>query len=128
MDDIQRVIELLEDEMRCACYRDESMCGICKTYTHINRDEIIAACKYAIHAMQELQQYRQIGTTEEFQEAREKRKPVPVLNREVLRDSTERPYCIQGDCPTCGCLHVKSDKTDYCPACGQHIDWRKEEK
>lgn len=84
-------------------------------------------CDITIKALEEIQQYREIGTVEECRAAVEKRKPKKVNNRKLLRLFDGRPYCIQGDCPMCGCYGIKSNRTDYCPACGQKLDWSEEE-
>lgn len=150
MDDIQRIIELLKDEIKCACYRDESLCGICKTYLHIDRDESIVACKYAISAMQELQQYRQIGasperckelicersaakrilghyeaigTPEECRKAVEKQKPKKPIKAEESRIRYTEGYI----CPRCGGGFSGTGIAGYCYHCGQAIDWSEEE-
>lgn len=67
--------------------------------------------------------YRKIGTVEECQEAVEKQKPKAVMNRKLLKDFHGSPYCIQGDCPNCGCKSIKATATDYCYVCGQHLKW-----
>lgn len=79
--------------------------------------------KEVIKAMKELQQYHEIGTVEECRKAVEKQTPKEVINRKVLKDFHDRPYCIQGDCPKCGCERIKSMNADYCYVCGQHLKW-----
>lgn len=74
-------------------------------------------------AIKELQKYREIGTVEEFREAVRKQIPKEVKNRKVLKDFQDRPYCIRGDCPKCGCERIKSINTNYCYVCGQHLRW-----
>lgn len=65
----------------------------------------------AIKALEEVQQYRTIGTPEECRAAMEKQ-------------TAKRPR-IMGNamiCPSCPrCF--KSDNSAYCPSCGQRIDW-----
>lgn len=79
---------------------------------------------FGLDCFDELAVYRKIGTVEECREAVEKQKPKKVNNRKVLRLFDGRPYCIQGDCPVCGRCKNESNYTDYCPACGQKFDWR----
>lgn len=64
--DYQEAIELLKGEIKCSCYRNRGYCGICTIYSELDRDKIIDACKYAISAIQELQEYQKIGTLEEM--------------------------------------------------------------
>lgn len=64
--DYQEAIELLKGEIKCSCYRNRGYCGICTIYSELDRDKIIDACKCAISAIQELQEYQKIGTLEEM--------------------------------------------------------------
>lgn len=47
-----------------------------------------------------------------------------VKNRKLVKDFHDRPLYIQGDCPNCGSVNLKSCDTDYCNACGQALDWQ----
>lgn len=58
--DYQEAIELLKGEIKCSCYRNRGYCGICTIYSEMDRDNIISACKFAVSAMQELQEQREI--------------------------------------------------------------------
>lgn len=77
--------------------------------------------KTVISAMQELQQYRQIGTLEECREA--------VENQKAKKPEFDKPLMILG-CPSCGYYLQKvidDDSTEgfipnYCSNCGQKID------
>lgn len=82
------------------------------------------AVDMAIKALEEVQQYRQIGTVEEC--------------RAAMKKQTAKKPDYEGDgysdgqlvydtwiCPSCGKRYeVFYDDYDYCPNCGQHIDWR----
>lgn len=46
--------------------RNRGYCGICTIYSELDRDKIIDACKCAISAIQELQEYQKTGTLEEM--------------------------------------------------------------
>lgn len=83
----------------------------------------VKAFETAIEALQEIQQYRAIGTVEECREAREKQIEKKVNNRKLLRDFNKTPYSVHGDCPNCGSVGLLSMNTDYCNACGQKLDW-----
>lgn len=65
----------------------------------------------AIHALKEVQQYREIGTVEECRKAVEKQKAIPVS------------IGIQNfyKCPKCQTVLRITDK--YCHECGQAISW-----
>lgn len=93
----------------------------------MTKEELTEAMGIAIKALEEVQQYRQIGTVEECREAVEKQ--------------TSKKPDYEGDgysdgqlvydtwiCPCCGQHYeVDCDRYDYCPNCGQHIDWGDEE-
>ena len=70
----------------------------------------------AISAMQELQEYRKLGTLEKVSdsvEKQERKKPC----------ASNRCYV----CPRCGLVTSLRIKHNYCDACGQHIDWSEKE-
>lgn len=87
-----------------------------------SKNSTLRAFEKAIKALEEVQQYRAIGTLEECRAAMEKQ-------------TAKRPY-YEGDgyadghlvydtwiCPCCGKHYeVDYDDYDYCPECGQHID------
>ena len=70
-------------------------------------NEITAICE-AINALEEVQQYRSIGTLYECRLAVEKMKPKRPINR-----------CMFSECPTCGNVEIKDCK--HCPDCGQAL-------
>lgn len=74
------------------------------------------ALRIAISAMQELQEYKQLGTLEEVRDAVEKQKRKKPC-------ASNRCYV----CPHCGLVASLKIKHNYCDACGQHIDWSEEE-
>ncbi len=95
----------------------------------------------AIKALEELQQYRAIGTVEELQEMkkdfaealsdwRQYRKvgTLEECRAAVEKQTAKRPR-IMGNamiCPSCPrCF--KSDNSAYCPSCGQKLKWEDEE-
>ena len=82
--------------------------------------------KTAISAMQELQQYKQLGTLEEVREAVEKQNPkTPTYEGDGYADGSF--VWDEWICPRCGISYeVDYDEYDYCPNCGQHIDWSDE--
>lgn len=92
------------------------------------------ALDVAINALEQVQQYRQIGTVEKFREAVEKqtaKKPEFVDTRFMnngkhISDGCQLQKCYR--CPNCNqhIFHVWDDEL-YCKYCGQKIDWRNEE-
>lgn len=99
-------------------------------------EEDYIANKMAIKALEEIQQYREIGTVEECLEARERqRAKKPYLyggTRQGLDNDgnsiSKEENCYE--CPTCDQflgyeIDCKDEnyQVDYCPYCGQAIDW-----
>lgn len=78
----------------------------------------------AIEALKEIQQYREIGTVEECQEAREKQKPKrPRLNYKP-KFFGRATYT----CPRCGNCRLEEfanerQNNNYCWDCGQRLDF-----
>ena len=74
----------------------------------------------AINALEEIQQYRAIGTIEEIKALKEKSEPKKV--------SASISFF---KCPCCGSGDVEefyetggSNKHNHCPNCGQKLDWQ----
>ena len=111
------------------------------------------ALEMAIKALEEVQQYRAIGTPEELQDMknnyyealsdwRQYRKigTLEECRAAVEKQTAKKPY-YEGDgysdghlvydtwiCPCCGKHYeVDYDDYDFCPECGQRIDWSDEE-
>lgn len=78
--------------------------------------------------LEELQQYRAIGTVEECREAMEKQKPkIADIWGDGYADG--QLVCDMYDCPNCGATYeLDYDEYKFCPKCGQHLigldDWR----
>lgn len=77
----------------------------------------IQACEIAVKALEEVQQYRAIGTPEECRAAMEKQKS--------FKPETAGLYIGIGRCK-CG-VEFLDRKTNYCGNCGQKLDWSDEE-
>lgn len=79
------------------------------------------AIEEAIKALEEIQQYREVGTVEECREAVEKQKPkVPDYEGDGYADG----YMVYDTwiCPNCGKKYeVDYDDYKHCPECGQAI-------
>ena len=78
------------------------------------------AITYAISAMQELQEYKQLGTLEEVQELVELRKE--KRPQKVLGVFSVTEY----ECQNCG--NTIPYLEDYCEWCGQKLDWTEVEE
>lgn len=79
-------------------------------------EENIVILKTTITALEEIQQYRAIGTVEECRRAVEKqraKKPTPYIKNHLLN--------YKGQCK-CGAVFLDKN-TEYCGNCGQRIDW-----
>ena len=87
-----------------------------KLYNGIYADRL-DCIDYAISALEEIQQYREIGTVKEFREAVKKQKGMQV--NEIHVD--------EYFCPACGSENNNGDfgvpGDHYCPICGQAIYW-----
>ena len=46
-----------------------------------------------------------------------------VNRRRILYDFNGVPSAIKGDCPRCGERELRSNFEQYCPQCGQKLDW-----
>lgn len=73
----------------------------------------------AISALEEIQQYRKIGTVDECRATVEKQIPKkPIKNRKQ-----EIRYTSAYSCPNCGRSFTGTGIAKYCYHCGQAIDW-----
>ena len=91
-------------------------------YSFYEMDEMYAAAQIAIKALEEVQQYREIGTVEECRAAVEKQTAAKPLCGEDIKGNE---YAICRECSA-----ILSDGewfAQYCPDCGKKVDWRDEE-
>lgn len=77
----------------------------------------------AINALEEIEQYRTIGTVEECRAAVEKQTAKKVKSISQVKDGDSYVGLI-GRCPCCG--DILEEDTVYCD-CGQRLDWGDEE-
>ena len=71
-------------------------------------DVLEMAVSEAINALEEIQQYRAIGTVSEFRELKEK----ATAKKPILYPFPK--------CPVCKCI-LKNEFVNYCDVCGQKI-------
>lgn len=77
--------------------------------------EVDVACDMAINALEEIQQYRSIGTVEECRAAVEKqRAKKPILSAPCKSIN----YYL---CPNCG--KILPINKPFCSECGSAVDW-----
>lgn len=91
-------------------------------FDRVKAENFTQSLKMAIKALEEIQQYRAIGTVGECLEARGKQTGKKVNNRTPLRDLNGNLYTVRGDCSNCGNIGLLLN-TDYCNICGQKLDW-----
>lgn len=93
-----------------------------KLYNGIYSDRL-GCIDHAVHTLKEIQQYREIGTVEECQEAADKQKP-----KKLKELDAEYGYFICGNCG--GAIACTDDfkSHKYCLNCGQAIDWEESEE
>lgn len=91
-----------------------------------------AVMDMAIQALEEIQQYRAIGTVEELQALKEKSVAKKPLYRQGTRykwiDTVRehgRYYNVEKYSNRNACPNCRKDvlETQYCEHCGQHLDW-----
>ena len=88
------------------------------------------ANKMAIQALEEVQQYRAIGTPEECRAAVEQEAKKVIEKYKAKAPEDIEAYgedAVFGYCPVCGGLQNTVWNTKYCGDCGQKLDWSDEE-
>ena len=82
--------------------------------------ELQNAVDIAIKALEEIKQYRAIGTIEEFKALKEKNEPKkPILNNPKINEFYIKEAKL---CPACH-SYINNCSGDYCSNCGQKLDW-----
>lgn len=83
---------------------------------------------FVIKVLEEIQEYRAIGTVEECRKAVERMKPKrPNIENRRIRDCIGIPHDFTVTiCPACGQQLEKVKFRKYPCECGQAIDWSKE--
>ena len=80
--------------------------------------KINEACVIACDAIDELQEYKQLGTLEEVREAVEKQK-----KKKPKGDLHSVPHYRCPNCNSTVKLYQNSKKDEICKWCGQRIEW-----
>ena len=118
-------IELLRDMQNKKVDYAEMVCApaFAYGYEYVYPEPEDYAIEEAIKALNEIQQYREIGTVEECREAMEKQRP-----EKCITDSC--PDHTHYKCPSCGQIELSIYKhgfsrlgriTKYCENCGQAL-------
>ena len=82
------------------------------------------ANEMAIQALEEVQKYREIGSIEECRASIGKQIPKKPTYEGDGYAPDETFVWDEWICPCCGTMYeVDYDDYDYCPNCGQAIDW-----
>lgn len=84
----------------------------------------------AVNALEEIEQYRAIGTPEECRAAMEQKAKKVIEKYKAKAPEDIEAYgedAVFGYCPVCGNLQNNVWNTKYCGDCGQKLDWRDEE-
>lgn len=100
--------------------------GIEITGTPKRCSDFFMSLDVAIKAIKEIQKYREIGTVEEFREAKGK--------QEAKKPDYEGDGYADGNmvydtwiCPCCGERYeIDYEEYEHCPKCGQSIEWSEE--
>lgn len=103
--------EKLINGLSVACATSDAFKDENKGYTTFETMRIFAeTCK---NALSEIQQYRAIGTVEEFKALKEKAEPKKI-EYQIGKNGLKHEKC-----PTCGSFSVFGR---YCSECGQNLD------
>ena len=113
--DYQEAIEILSNQERYVGIKYVN--GVEEAYVTPYFEKALSA---AISAMQELQEYRKLGTMEEVREAMERQQEKKATD--IRGDKLK--FCT---CPLCGKRISNVEGGNYCQNCGQKLDWSEEE-
>ena len=86
-------------------------------------------CGFMVDVCRKLAQYEDIGTLEEVREASEKQMPKgPIYEGDGYAPDGTFVW-DEWLCPCCGSrFEVEYEEHDYCPNCGQKINWGEEDE
>ena len=120
----EQIAEWLEELYEEKCNNDCDNCELC--YEKGTVGEHKEAVEMAIKALEEIKQYRTIGTPEECRAAVEKQKAKkPIIEHEETKDCVTE---IEWKCPKCGAKYIElAPCGEWCRYCGTKLDWGEEE-
>lgn len=78
----------------------------------------------AVKALEDVQEYRKLGTVKDVRTSVEKTNAKKVIYYNRHGDGDDYKNNDSFNCPECGRRLRNKKKDDYCPRCGQKIDWR----
>ena len=109
----------VERNIKHECDRDCVKCDLL-----MKDNDVLNGYDMAINALEEVQQYRVIGTPEECMAAVEKQIP----KKPVEMKPTDKLLNGYFACPMCGgWVGMDEYSNEYCGCCGQKINWSDEE-
>jgi hypothetical protein len=95
---------------------------------NLERKREVQGYETAIKALEEIQQYRAIGTVEECRAAMEKQTAKKGIREKIKKGYNRGMHHYY--CPVCyekGDLRNKYNVGSYCSNCGQKLDWSDKE-
>ena len=90
--------------------------------------DVNEALEIAKQALEEIQQYREIGTVEECREAVAKQEAERIEYETNAVFSNGFSHYRMGKCPICDNRYNSNDEINYCSKCGQKLDWSEEDE
>lgn len=98
------------------CVENNGKCECCKFYVNCGIYEME---ELAIQALEEVQQYRQIGTVDECREAVQKQTAIEPEKVNIPCTSWTKAHMRY----RCSCGSFLTSYDDYCNKCGQKLKW-----
>ncbi len=127
--------EMLQAKLTCMDLEDLACiekgcsrnCDDCEyNYAQGTRGKQKEAIGIAIGVLEKIQQYRVLGTVEELRSAKEKQIPNKI-KKSYVKDINGRVIDTVCYCSNCGeYIRDEIKYCEYCPECGQAIDWSEE--
>ena len=119
----QMAIEVLKTDSCSGCLYGEDRPLTCK----YGACRVSTANRMAIQALEEIRQYRAIGTVEEFKDLKKKAEPKKQGNTNDIgshfRLSETGFLCCFATNKAIRYPLISLTDLEYCPCCGQHLDW-----